>query len=42
MERGTFRVGTGIARNDVQLRYRHKELGVVGVVQLKEFLLAKA
>jgi hypothetical protein len=39
---GALRLGAGIARDDVQLRYRHEQLGVVGVVQFEEFLLAGA
>ena len=32
----------GVTRNDVQLRHRHKELGLARVVQFEEFLLAEA
>ena len=42
VQRGGFRLGAGIARNDVQLGDRHEELGFVGVVQFEEFLLAGA
>jgi hypothetical protein len=41
MQRRGFRVGAGIARNDLQLRHRHEQLGLVGVMQFEEFLLAE-
>ncbi len=42
VQRCGLRLGAGIARDHVQLRYRHEQLGVVGVVQFEEFLLAGA
>ena len=42
MQRRRIRLGAGIARNHVQLRHRHEKLGLVGVVQFEEFLLAGA
>ncbi len=42
VQRGAIRVGTGIARDNVQLRHRHEELGLVGVMQFEEFLFAEA
>ncbi len=37
-----FRIGAGVTGDHVQLRHRHEQLGVVGVVQFEEFLLAEA
>ena len=42
VQRRAFRVGAGVARNHVQLRHRHEQLGLVGVMQFEEFLLAEA
>jgi hypothetical protein len=41
MQRRGFRIGAGVTGNDVQLRHRHEQLGVVGVMQFEEFLFAQ-
>ncbi len=42
MQRRGVRIAAGIARDDVQLRNRHVELGFVGVVEFEEFHVAFA
>jgi hypothetical protein len=37
-----FRVGAAVARDDLQLRHRHVELGAVGVFEVEEFGVALA
>ena len=42
VQRRGIGIGAGVARNDVQLGNWHEQLGVAGVVQFEEFLLAQA